>query len=167
MDIEYHQELKNNDSEYKNGLSKDIDYINENKKNQVYHEFLSEHEEEAFTQGFVYNKNIKYYLCASSMHGEIKFWDLENKKFDKKISCGKDYNLLSIIQWSEKYIIFADNNNSKSFKILDMDEMQIISNVGGKHHNPITCIKKINHSLYGKCIITSGNDNLIIIWSLK
>ena len=30
MDIEYHQELKNNDSEYKNGLSKDIDYINEN-----------------------------------------------------------------------------------------------------------------------------------------
>ena len=33
MDIEYHQELKNNNSEYKNGLFKDIGYINEDTYN--------------------------------------------------------------------------------------------------------------------------------------
>ena len=43
------------------------------------------------------------------MHGEIKFWDLENKKLEKKIWTG-GYNLLSMVQWSEKYIIFGDNN---------------------------------------------------------
>ena len=30
MDIEYEHELKNNDTEYKNLLSKDIEYISEN-----------------------------------------------------------------------------------------------------------------------------------------
>lgn len=134
--------------------------------NQIYHEFLSENEMEAFTTGFIYNRNEKSFLCSSSMHGEIKFWDLENKKLFKRVS-NKDYNLLSMIQWSDKYIIFGDNNKNKSFKILDMDQFKIISNVGGKHQNPILCIKKINHCIYGDCLITTGTDKSIIIWSLK
>lgn len=136
------------------------------KKNEIYHEFFSGGEsEEAFTNGFVYNKNNKDYLCSSSMHGEIKFWNLENKKLENKIYSG-DLNLVSMIQWSEKYVIFAGNNKNKSFKILDIDQLKIISNIGGKHANPITCIKKINHSLYGNILITSGTDKSIIIWDL-
>ena len=134
--------------------------------NQIYIEFIAENEMEAFTGGFVYNKNEKYYLCSSSMHGEIKLWDLENKKLINRIITG-DYNLFSMIRWSEKYIIFADNNKNKSFKIIDLDEFKIISNVGGKHQKPIICIKKINHSIYGDCLITSATDQSIIIWSLK
>ena len=135
-------------------------------KNEIYHEFISENEE--FTSGFVYNKNHKDYLFTSSIHGEIKFWDLENKHLEKKIYSG-DYNLQAMIQWSDKYIIFGGNNKNinKSFKILDIDQFKKISNIGGKHANPITCIKKINHSIYGDILITSGNDNLIIIWDLQ
>ena len=33
MDLKYKQEFENNDEEYKIGLSKDIDYINENNEN--------------------------------------------------------------------------------------------------------------------------------------
>ena len=134
-------------------------------QNQLYHEFISENEEEAFTKAFVYtNKNNKNYLCSSSMHGEIKFWDLENKNLEKKIWTG-GYNLLSMIQWSGKYIIFGDNNSNKSFKILDIDQMKIISSIGGKHKKPVICIKLIVHNEYGKCILTGGTDKTIIIWN--
>ena len=133
-------------------------------KNEIYHVFSSQNEDEAFTKAFVYKKNNKYFLCSSSMHGEIKFWDLENKKLEQKIWTG-GYNLLSMIQWSNDYIIFADNNINKSFKILDINQMRIISYIGGKHKNPITCIKIIEHNIYGKCIITSSTDKTIIIWN--
>ena len=136
-------------------------------QNKIYHEFPSINNQEAYTCGFIYNKNEKNYLCSSSMHGEFKFWDLDNKKLEKRMICGKDYNLMTMIQWSEKYIIFSDNNINKSFKILDMDELKLISNIGGKHKTPIRCIKKINHSIFGNCIITSGADKSIIIWNLK
>lgn len=132
--------------------------------NEIYHEFVSENEEEAFTKAFVYKKNNKDYLCSSSMHGEIKFWDLENKKLEKKIWTG-GYNLLSMVQWSEKYIIFGDNNINKSFKILDMDQMIIICSIGGKHKKPIICIKIIDHNVYGKCLLTSSTDKTIIVWN--
>ena len=133
-------------------------------KNEIYHEYISENEDEAFTKAFVYSKNNKDYLCSSSMHGEIKFWDLENKRLEKKIWTG-GYNLLSMIQWSDKYIIFGDNNNNKSFKILDMDQMKIISSIGGKHKKPIICIKKIEHNEYGTCLLTSGTDKTVIVWN--
>ena len=135
-------------------------------KNEIYHDFISENEE--FTSGFVYNKHYKDYLCSSSIHGEIKFWDLENKILENKIYSG-DYNLQAMIQWSDKYIIFSGNNKSinKSFKILDIDQFKIISNIGGKHTNPIICIKKIKHSIYGDILITSGNDNCIMIGDLN
>ena len=130
--------------------------------NEIYHEFKSENEDEAFTKAFVYKRNNIYYLCSSSMHGEIKFWNLENKKLEQKIWTG-GYNLLSMIQWSNDYIIFADNNINKSFKILDINLMRIISYIGGKHKNPITCIKIIEHNEYGKCIITSSTDNKRVV----
>ena len=135
-------------------------------KNEIYHEFFKCGIEEAFTSGFIYNKNNNDYLCTSSMHGEIKFWNLENGRLEKKIYSG-NYNLQAMIQWSDKYVIFSDNNNNKSFKILDIDLFKIISNIGGKHKKPIICIKKINHNIYGNILITSGTDKSIIIWDLK
>ena len=133
--------------------------------NEIYHEFKSENEDEAFTKAFVYAKtNNKYYLFSSSMHGEIKLWNLGNKQLEKKIWTG-GYNLLSMIQWSNDYIIFADNNINKAFKVLDINQMRIISSIGGKHKNPITCIKIIKHNEYGKCIITSSTDKAVIIWN--
>ena len=134
--------------------------------NELYHQFISNNEEEAFTCAFVFKqkKNNNDYLCSASMHGEIKIWDLENKILDKKIWTG-GYNLLSMIPWYENYLIFADNNTNKGFKILDIEQMKIISNIGGKHKKPIICIKKIVHNEYGRCIITSGTDKAVIVWN--
>ena len=113
----------------------------------------------------IFRKWISIFMTAS-VHGEIKFWDLENKKLAKKFF-NRDYNLLSMIHFSDNYIIFADSNKERAFKILEMNNLKLISKIGGKHTSPILCIKEIEHSEYGKCIITSGTDKSIIIWSIK
>ena len=135
--------------------------------NNIYYILISPHDQEAFTCGFVYLENGNQFLCTSSVHGEIKFWDLEKKILTKKFYKDKDYNLLSMIHFSDNYIIFADSNKERAFKILEMKNLKIISKIGGKHTSPILCIKEIEHSEYGKCIITSGTDKSIIIWSIK
>lgn len=140
-------------------------------KNDIYYEFLSEGETETFTFGLTYNKDNKDILCSLSMHGDIKFWDLENKVFIRKIKSG-GINLRVMLQWSEEYFILADNkynnnNTNKTFKILDIDQFKIISNIGGKHKSPITCIKKIKHNTFGDIIITGETGKSLIVWSLK
>lgn len=72
-----------------------------------------------------------------------------------------------MIHFCDNYIIFADSNKERAFKILEMNNLKLISKIGGKHTSPILCIKEIEHSEYGKCIITSGTDKSIIIWSIK
>ena len=137
-------------------------------ENKLYHEFLSEGHTETFTCGLVYNKNNGAYLCSLSLHGMLKFWDLENKRFIVKIRTG-GLNSRVIIQWSEKYIILSDsksNDINKTFKILDLDNFKIISNIGGRHKSPITCIKKISHCKYGNIIITGETGKSLIVWSL-
>lgn len=134
--------------------------------NNIYYIFVSSYDQEAFSCGFVYLENGYQFLCTASVHGEIKFWDLENKKLAKKFF-NRDYNLLSMIHFSDNYIIFADSNKERAFKILEMNNLKLISKIGGKHTSPILCIKEIEHSEYGKCIITSGTDKSIIIWSIK
>ena len=70
-----------------------------------------------------------FYIFINKKVG--KLWDLVNKKLEKKIWTG-GYNLLSIVKWSDNYIIFADNNIHKSLKILDICQMKIISSIAGQ-----------------------------------
>ena len=78
--------------------------------------------------GFIYNKDNNDYLCSSSENGYINIWDLYNKKIFKRINTNK-CKLAHIIRWNNKYIIVADVNN-KSFKIIDLEENKVISNMG-------------------------------------
>lgn len=72
---------------------------------------------------------------------------------------------MNIIQWSKIYFIVADYFN-KSFKVIDYLQGKIISDIKGKHLDSVTCIKKIHHPLYGDCLLSCGNDNQIILWSI-
>ena len=73
--------------------------------------------------------------------------------------------LAHIIQWNEKYIIVADYNN-KSFKIIDLEENKIISDIGGQHTYNVRCIKKIYHPIYGESLLSAGGDKTIKLWSI-
>ena len=103
-------------------------------------------------------------MCSSSSIGYINIWDLYNKKISKIINTNK-CELAHIIQWNDKYIIVADVNN-KSFKIIDLDENKIISDIGGQHIDKVNCIKKIYHPIYGESLLSAGNDKTIKLWTI-
>ena len=123
---------------------------------------LKQDRKEKYYSGFIYTKDNNDYLCSSSSDGYIDIWDLYNKKIFKSININK-CKLGHIIEWNDKYIIVADATN-KSFKIIDLEENQVISNIGGLHTNFVFSIKKINHPIYGESLITASNDNTIKLW---
>ncbi len=51
-----------------------------------------------------------------------------------------------IIQWNYKYIIVADAFNY-SFKIIDLEQNKVTSNIGGIHTKEVQSIKKIYHPI--------------------
>ena len=137
--------------------------INNLLEDELYSELIQEPETDHFS-GFIYNRNNNDYLCSSSSNGYINIWDLYNKNIFKTINTN-ECKLAHIIEWNNKYIIVADVNN-KSFKIIDLDENKIISDIGGQHSNNVKCIKKIYHPIYGESLLSCGNDKCIKFWSI-
>ena len=137
--------------------------INNLLEDELYSELKQEPETDHFS-GFIYNKDNNDYLCSSSFNGYINIWDLYNKKIFKIINTNK-CKLAHIIQWNEKYIIVADVNN-KSFKIIDLEENKIISDIGGQHTDEVKCIKKVYHPIYGESLLSSSDDKTIKLWTI-
>jgi len=137
--------------------------INNLLEDELYSELIQQPENFHYS-GFIYNRNNNDYLCSSSLNGYINIWDLYNKNILKTINTNNCY-LMHIIKWNNKYIIVADYFN-KSFKIIDLDENKIISNIGGQHTDNVKCIKKIYHPIYGESLLSCGDDKYIKFWSI-
>ena len=60
----------------------------------------------------------------------------------------------------------ADVNN-KSFKVIDLEENKIISDIGGQHTKEVKSIKKIYHPLYGESLLSAADDNIIKLWTIN
>ena len=137
--------------------------INNLLEDELYSELIHQPESDHYS-GFIYNIDNNDYLCSSSYNGYINIWDLYNKKIFKIINTNK-CKLAHIIEWNNKYIIVADYNN-KSFKIIDLDENEIISDIGGQHTGKVVSIKKIYHPIYGESLLSCGYDNYIKLWTI-
>ncbi len=55
---------------------------------------------------------------------------------------------------------------NKGFKIIDIDTFKIITSINGSHSGGIICAKKFYHPFYGESLLSSGQDNNIILWSV-
>ena len=154
---------KNNSKYYIIQLSFKKILINSLLEDELYSELIHEPEDNHFS-GFIYNREETDYLCTSSSNGFINIWNLYNKKLSKYINTN-NCKLAHIIQWNYKYIIVADVNN-KSFKIIDLEDNQIISDVNGQHTDEIVCVKKFYHPIYGESLLTTGRDKTIKLWTL-
>ena len=135
--------------------------INNLLEDELYAELINE-PEGCHNSGFMYNKENIEYLCSSSTNGYINFWNLYDKNLIKVINITKCW-LMHIIQWNNKYIIVADLNN-KSFKIIDFEKNDVVSEVNGVHKNYVTTIKKIYHPTYGEILLSGSWDNTIKLW---
>ena len=103
-------------------------------------------------------------MCSSSHNGYINIWDLYNKNIFKVINVN-NCCLMHIIEWNSKYIIVADFDNI-SFKIIDIEKYEIISDINSNHSLKLKTIKKIYHPIYGESLLSTGRDKTIKFWSI-
>ena len=152
-------------------------FIYDINKNSLFHEFNISYNNCKLNSGFIYNKNNNDYLIASSDIGILIEINLETKEiyhisqyiFTKKQigytnSSKKKIYLSHILQWSNKYMIAFEYFN-KGFIIMDIETFKLISYIKGKHTGGIIYAKKFFHPFYGESLLTSGQDNNIILWS--
>ena len=137
--------------------------INNLLEDELYSELINVPEDSHYS-GFIYVKDENEYLFSSSYKGKIDIWDLNTKKIYQVIKMNK-CNLFHIIQWNKKYIICADYKN-KSFQIIDLTKNKIVGEIKGEHKKSVKSIKKLFHPKYGECLLSSGNDNVIKLWSI-
>ena len=153
---------KNNDKYYIIQLSKDKILINNLIENELYSELKKDSQGNLFGALITYQNN-KEYLFTTSQKLNIIIWDLYKKDIFKIIYINSF--LVYITEWNNKYIIVGDYTN-KSFRIIDIENDLIIANIGGHDNRPLTCVKKINHPIYGESLLTASWDKTINLWSI-
>lgn len=125
--------------------------------------------------GFIYNKDITYFLTVASSSGFITIINLETTNilscfnvcqnfgnFDTKI-----IYLTYILQWNDNYIIACEFNN-KGFKIIEKDKFEnykIIKSFNCSTFGGIISAKKFIHPILGESLLTAHQDSKIILWS--
>lgn len=139
-------------------------FINNLLEDELYAE-LTQEQKLSHYSGFIYEiDEDKCYLYSSSKNGYINIWDLYNKKLINNININGSI-LCHMIQWDEKYAIVADYNG-KSFKIIDIQNYNMVKDINGEHTKEVKTIKKIKHPLYGDSLLTAGNDYTIKLWCI-
>ena len=114
-------------------------------------------------RNIIINKNEKVIkLIDSSDDGFIRIWDFHNSILLDKIKISEE-RLYGICLWNDNYLFAGLNDNS--LILLDTKNKKIIKS-SVVHFTNISTIQKIEHPLYGECLITQGwfNDQ-IRIWT--
>jgi len=119
-----------------------------------------------FNYGIIYNNKEKDFLLCSLSTGIISVWSLESKNLIDFIYLN-DCWPGSIIRWNKTYIIVVDKHQ-KSFKVIDLHNLTVISNIISKKKS-INCIGynsivKLNYPDYGESIIALSLEDAEL-WS--
>jgi len=125
----------------------------------IYHKYLANDRSEHFS--FIINdieEIIK--LIESSYDGNIRIWNFNTGELLKKIYICKN-SLYSICLWDNDTLFVSSYD--KKLRLINLNEGIIINSVN--QNSEIISIKKINHPLYGKCLVSQGFGNeQIKIW---
>jgi hypothetical protein len=113
----------------------------------------------------VKNKDGDDFLYVGNVNGLIDIWDLKNFNLKKSIKYFKSY-FYHMITWNQRYILVAEKSNC-SIIIIDTLYNRVISVLKEIHTSFVICLKKINHPLYGECLLSSDLDNQIYLWTHK
>ena len=118
-----------------------------------------------FYSGFIY-KNT--YLIVMSNEGSFYKWNLISKSLMKKMYIN-NHLLFDCLLWSNNFTIISARNqeNKKSLiKIMDITQFKVINNTYVSEIEGIISIKKIIHPKKGDCLLVSGENNKIVLFSL-
>ena len=138
--------------------------INNLLKKENYCTFESESEEEEYLNGFIFSKDDNVYLCTGSWNGYIRIWDLNEKNEINNVKT--DYcDLYHIIYWSNNYAIFV-YKFIKSINIINIETLEIITQIKNENLEGVKCIKKIIHPQFGESLLTCSENGDILLYSL-
>ena len=129
-------------------------------KKKLYHKYSDDINEGH--QSIVINDNNNIIQLIESSFGIIRVWDFHSGRLLNKIKTG-DEDLRGICLWNKDYIFVGCYDNT--IKLIDLQKGKVIKNLTG-HNNYVITIKKINHPIYGDCLISQGwKKDQIKIWA--
>lgn len=147
-------------------ICKDFIYIYNITKDKFYVKLYAKHNGgekllliTCFESGFLYNDE---YLCVSSADGCICIYNLIKKELERFMNINGS-KLYDIIMWDERYIITADFKNG-SVKIIDFEQLRIITDINGNRAQGVKYIKKFYHPIYGNSLLTGNTDRTLKLW---
>ena len=138
---------------------KSFDY----EENKLYYKYGDETENEN-NSIIVNNNNDIIKLIESSVEGNIKIWDFHSGELLQKIKtyCG---SLYGICLWNDNYLFVGCKDST--IKLIDIKNSKIIKIYKG-HNNRVITVRKINHYIYGNCLISQdGDESNIKLWVNK
>lgn len=108
-------------------------------------------------------KNVKLICCCRL--GKIMIWDFHSGLLLNKITIDDNSRCFnSICLWDEDYIFVGCDDNS--IKIINLNNGIIIKSLVS-HYKSVSTLKIINHSQFGKCLLSQGDDeDHIILWRI-
>ena len=111
----------------------------------------------------IYKKNKNTNLIESCFDGNISIWNFHSGTLLNKIKISKW--LTGICLFENDYLFVGCYD--KTIKLLDIKNQNIINNLEG-HNDWVLTIKVINHSKYGKCLISQGRrKDQIKMWIIE
>ena len=132
-------------------------------KNELYHKY-NDNENNNPHLSIIIKSDEKIIKLIESCHdGCVRIWDFHSCILLKKIRVSNKY-LYGINLWSNYLFVGCED---KTIKIIDLKLNITIKNLIG-HNNRVLSIKKINHPIYGDCILSQGwKNDQILIWINK
>ena len=138
---------------------KSFDY----QKNMLYHKYYENYNGAHF-KFIVHKKKEVINLIESCEDGNIRIWNFHSGILLNKIFVSQQ-SLYDITLWNDNELLVGCQD--KAIKIVDLENSQIKKILRG-HNNYVITIQKINHILYGECLISHGFDkDQIKIWIFK
>ena len=135
--------------------------ISEFPNNETYHSFNSDDKHPYNMGGIVIKNKGKDFLVVSSSYGLVQIYHLEYKEVFIKLDLENTF-LYSFVKWNDNYLLLNDCLN-KTILVLDTnDSFQVKKKIECPELNNDRFIKKVDHPLYGECILSIGID-----WKIK
>ena len=139
------------------GFVKSYDY----RENKIYYKY-SDNDNRYHISIIIINNEELIKLIESSEDGNIRIWNFHTSDLLNKIKIG-NYCLNGICLWNKEYLFIGCSD--KSIKLLELKKGIIFKDLVG-HNNEVITIKKINHPIFGECLISQGIDyDKIKIWT--
>ena len=103
-------------------------------------------------------------IIDSCEDGFIRIWNFHSGLLLNKIKINGD-NLNGICLWNSNYLFVGCDEGT--IKLIDLINGIMVEELIG-HNKEVLSIKKVEHPIYGDCLISQGyEDDQIRIWTLK